>query len=228
MSTDTLPTTSSSAVAEDTAPPECVSAAESAVMLSAGWTDYVTLRDNPDNRGLRMTFDDGLLEIMTLSSFHELVALLIHDFITEWRVARRIPVRPAGSMTLRSGESKGGLESDQSYYIQHEQDVRGIESVDLNTAPPPDLAIEVEHRSAAIHKMPIYGRLGVPEVWRWHDETLTVHRLVDGGYVERNESEALPGIPLEKLRSALQRRMQIDETSLVGEFRQWLQSAKQQ
>jgi Uma2 family endonuclease len=225
MTADTLITTPHEIAPAQVTSAACAALVEHAVVLAdIEWDQYVALRDKPGNRGLRMTYAEGVLEIMTLSSFHELISLLIHDYILEWRVARNIPVRPSGSMTLRRAALNRGLEGDQSYYIQHEPQVRGLDPLDLDTAPPPDLAVEVEHTAAVIRKMPIYASLGVPEVWRWRGETLTVHRLVDGQYVERLESEALPGFPLEGLRTALARRSTIDETTLVREFRQWLEA----
>ncbi len=186
------------------------------------WKLYVELRDNPWNRGLRMTYAEGELEIMTTSAFHELISHLINDFILEWRVARKLPVRPTGTMTLRRETLARGLEGDQSYYIQHESLVRNLSVIELEELPPPDLAIEVEHTSMAVRKLPIYAQLGIPEVWRWRDETLSVFRLVDGQYVEQTTSEALSGFPLDQLRTALSQRTKRDETSLVSEFRQWL------
>ncbi len=222
MSTTTIP----SVPETQDSPPGRGGGFENAVVLSEiEWEEYVLLRDKPGNPGLRMTFDDGVLEIMTLSSFHELISILIHDFITEWRVARNIPVRSSGSMTLRRRSISRGLESDQSYYIQNEPHVRALDKIDLETDPPPDLAIEVEHRAAAIRKMPIYARLGVPEVWRWRDETLTIHRLAGGKYVEQDDSNALPGFPFEQLRKALSQRSEVDETTLLRQFRQFLESS---
>jgi Uma2 family endonuclease len=128
-------------------------------------------------------------------------------------------------MTMRRDTVNRGLEGDQSYYIQHEPQVRDLDSIDLDRAPPPDLAVEVEHIAAVVRKLPIYAALGVPEVWHWRAETLTVHRLLDGRYAEQPESDALPGFPLDRLREALLRRTTMDETSLVREFRQWLEAA---
>ncbi|MEZ6061687.1 MAG: Uma2 family endonuclease [Planctomycetaceae bacterium] len=221
MSTTTIP----SVPETQDSPPGRGGAFENAVVLSQiDWEEYVLLRDKPGNPGLRMTFDDGVLEIMTLSSFHELISMLIHTFIHEWRMARNIQIRSSGSMTLRCKSINRGLEGDQSYYIQNEPRVRALNKIDLETAPPPDLAIEVEHRAAAIRKMPIYARLGVPEVWRWHDEMLTIHRLVDGEYVEQEDSTALPGFPFKQLRTALSQRSKVDETTLMRQFRQSLES----
>lgn len=227
MTTDAISSSPADVVAVTAAAADRADLLEQAIVIpDVEWDQYVALRDKPANRGLRMTYAEGVLEIMTLSSFHELITSLIDHFILEWRVARNIPVVPSGSMTLRKQMLTRGLESDQSYYIQHEPQVRGLEQIDLETAPPPDLAVEVEHTAAAVDKLSIYAALGVPEVWRWRTETLTVNRLVEGQYVERAESEALPGFPLDQLRQALQRRRTIDETTLVRDFRQWLQSAQ--
>jgi Uma2 family endonuclease len=226
MTTNTLPTTPLEIAPVTLAPMRCGILVEHAVFLAeVEWDEYVALRDKPGNRGVRMTYAEGVLEIMTLSGFHELISMLIDHFILEWRVARNIPVRPTGSMTLRREAVHRGLEGDQSYYIQHEAQVRGLDPIDLDTAPPPDLAVEVEHTAAVVRKLPIYAALGVPEVWHWRAETLAVHRLVDGQYVERPESDALPGFPLDQLRQALSRRTTVDETTFVREFRQWLEAA---
>ena len=222
------PTQTSSNIAAVPAPSCLPSAvlAQGVTLSGISWNVYVELRDNPANRALRMTYTDGELEIMTTSSFHELISLLIHDFILEWRVAQSLPVRPTGSMTLRRHSLLRGLEGDQSYYIAHESQVRALSVIDLDSSAPPDLAIEVEHTSLAMRKLPIYAQLEVPEVWRWRDETLSVLRLVDGEYVEQTESVALIGFPVEQLRSALGQRTKHDETALVSEFRKWLVNRK--
>jgi len=71
QNTSTITTTSVAELKQ--APPDRGRVFENAVVLSEiGWDEYVSLRDKPGNIGLRMTFADGELEIMTLSSFHEL------------------------------------------------------------------------------------------------------------------------------------------------------------
>ena len=194
----------------------------SVVLSDLSWGEYVTLRDKQANRGLRMTYATGVLEIMTLSSFHELISKLIDHFILEWRVARNIPVRPSGSMTLRRELLDRGLEGDQSYYIQNESKVRALDEIDLNFSPPPDLAIEVEHHSPAIGKLPIYAALGVPELWHWRAEVLTVYRLVGKEYKSQPHSDALPGFPFDQLNKALAQRQTVDETALLRDFRRWI------
>jgi len=168
-----------------------------------------------------MTYDQGVLEIMTLSFLHESVSLLIHNFITVWQIHHNVDVEPSGSMTLRSQMLAKGLEGDQSYYIQHAAEVLGKTDIDVEQFPP-DLAIEIDHSRASVPKMPIYAALNVPEVWRWRNQTLTVLRLQQGQYTEQSESATLPGFPLDKLREALVRRKETSQTVLVREFQNWL------
>lgn len=208
MSTTNVPTTTTSSD-------------QATVLCGVTWDEYVRYRDDPANQGSRMTYDQGVLEIMTLSYFHEAISLLIHNFITLWQIHRNIDVQPSGSMTLRSQLLEQGLEGDQSYYIQHAPDVLGKVDIDIEHFPP-DLAIEVDHSRASVPKMPIYAALGVPEVWRWRKETLSVLHLQNGQYAEQTESAALPGFPLDQLRSALSRRNEVSQTVLIREFQHGL------
>ncbi len=197
--------------------------AQGVTLSDVSWNVYVELRDNPANRGLRMTYTEGDLEIMTLSGFHELISLMIHDFIMEWCIAKNLDVRPSGSMTVRRKARKRGLEADQSYYIESEASVRGLDLRDIDQAPIPDLAIEVEHTSGADGKLAVYAGLGVPEVWRWRAEALTVLRLHGGEYIEKSHSDSLKDFPLDRLRVALSQRQQQSTTALLRQFRQGLQ-----
>lgn len=199
-----------------TTPPD-----QATVLRGVTWDEYVRYRDDPANQGSRMTYDQGVLEIMTLSYFHEAISLLIHNFITLWQIHRNIDVQPSGSMTLRSQILEQGLEGDQSYYIQHAVDVLGQVDIDIERFPP-DLAIEVDHTRASVPKMPIYAALRVPEVWRWRKETLSVLRLENGQYAEQTDSTALPGFPLDQLRKALARRHEVIQTVLIREFQNGL------
>jgi Uma2 family endonuclease len=68
------------------------------------------------------------------------------------------------------------------------------DNLDLNIDPPPDLAIEVDNTNDSEAALPIYARLGVPEVWRYdaEDSTLWFYRLDGEAYVEVARSVALP------------------------------------
>jgi Uma2 family endonuclease len=196
------------------------------VLQGIGWDLYVALRDLPENRNKRMVYDRGVLEIMTLSSFHERIAELIARFVDEWTVAQGIPVVSCGSMTFQREDLDRGLEPDKCYYIQHEPLIRGRRQIDLTVDPPPDLVVEVNYVSSSLDKMAIYADIGVPEVWRWRDESLQVFALAERQYQPRNDSACLPGFPFDELSDALVQRHQVDETTLSRRFREAIQPRK--
>lgn len=195
---------------------------EKIVLSGISWDLYWTLRELPENDGKFMTYDRGLLEIMTHSKFHERVARLIARFIEVWTEESDIPIASCGNLTVRREDLEKGLEPDKCYYVQHEAFARGEDEVDFRKDPPPDLVLEVDHTAKSIKKTPIYQAMGVSEVWRWNEEVLTVSELVDDEYQQRDDSIALPGFPFDALQHALQQRHQVDETTLIRQFRQSL------
>jgi Uma2 family endonuclease len=115
-----------------------------------------------------------------------------------------------------------GLEPGECYCIQHESVVRGLPRIDLDIQPPPDLAIEVDNTSSSINRMDIYRALGIPEVWRFDGETLTICCLVDGDYCTQETSQVLPILRRSDIQRFLQMSQTIGETSWIREFRQWI------
>ena len=189
------------------------------VLSGISWDLYAELRLLPENRNKRMIYDQGILEIMTLSSFHERIVQLIARFIDEWTVARNIAIIGCGSMTFQHATLKRGLEPDRCYYVQHESGIRNQQRVDLVVDPPPDLVLEVDYTSGSLDKMAIYAAIGVPEVWHWSDEKLQIYALSKGEYKKRDTSYCLQEFPFELLIDALTQRHEFDETTLVRQFR---------
>lgn len=60
----------------------------------------------------------------------------------------------------------------------------------------PDLAIEVVLTSGGVDKLAVYQRLGVREVWFWHQGHFEVYHLRDGVYEAIASSELLPRLDL--------------------------------
>jgi hypothetical protein len=100
--------------------------------------------------------------------------------------------------------------------------VRGVEQIDLNQFPPPDLALEIDITSSSINRLSIYAALGISEVWRYDGQTLTILSLQNGEYVSRDRSAALPFLKAEDILRFLALKNNMGETSLVKQFRQWL------
>jgi hypothetical protein len=110
-----------------------------------------------------------------------------------------------------------------AYYIQNEALVREVE---LNQFPPPDLAIEIDITSSSINRFSIYAALGIPEVWLYNGQTLTILSLQNGKYVSQDKSAALPLLKAEDILRFLALSSTMGETSLVKQFRQWVKKAQ--
>lgn len=189
------------------------------VLSEIDWDMYEKLRGSEGNRNVRMTYNRGILELMSPSKLHERVAEILGRFIIAWTEERTIPVQSCGTVTFKRKTLGRGLEPDKCYYIQNESIVRAKDELDLTIDPPPDLAVEVDVTSSSESRMEIYSSIGVPEIWRWCDDELTVLELSDGEYAERDDSIALPGFPLKKAVELIASRHATDETSLARMFR---------
>jgi Uma2 family endonuclease len=176
-----------------------------------------------DECHLRITYDRGALEIMTLSPQHErfkhLLSLLIVVLVEElgWNMAG------FGSMTFKRRKHKRGLEPDECYWIQSEPLVRGKDQIDLRRDPPPDLVLEIDWTRSSLNRLSIFAVMRVPEVGRFDGQTLRVHLLgSDGRYVESTQSLAFPFVPIAELTRFLGMRVTLSETDLIRQFRMWV------
>ena len=194
------------------------------VLDDVSWPDYLRmLRVMGRRRSVRLTYDCGVLEIMSPSPLHERLDRILARLIDALTEELGIPVCGTRSTTFKRQEKEKGLEPDESYYFRNEAVMRGKDKIDLRTDPPPDLAIEVEVSRSALDRLDVYAGLGIPEVWRCDGEALTVHLLGDdGNYHPADRSRALPFLPVQELMPFLRQRTQVDETTLIRSFREWV------
>lgn len=186
------------------------------------WSLYEQLLDLIGDGPQRMTYDNGLLEVEMPSRPHEHCKWIAGRFVEAYMDAFGVGYEAEVSTTWRREPEGGGLEADESYYIKNLAAVAGKDEIDLAVDPPPDLAIEIDLSPPALEKISVYGRLGVPEVWRWRNGELAVlERQADGSYARREQSLALPGFPLEKLAKELARSPHEHQSQAVREFRDW-------
>lgn len=154
-----------------------------------------------------------------LSETHEALRWIAGRFVEAYAEESGIDYYATGSTTWRRVEIEGGLEADESYYVQNYARVRGRD-INLANDPPPDLAIEIDLSAPDVEKSSIYARLGVPEIWRWRDARLVVlSRQASGQYAPQAKSLCLPGFPLEELAAALSGFPQTDPARSVASFR---------
>lgn len=202
---------------------QSVLAPEDRLVLSGiSWDMYEVLRENEENWHIRMTYDEGTLELMSPSMDHEAVKKLIGQMIEAFTEELSIPRRSLSASTWKRPEQAKGLEADECYYILNHHRVRERRKVDLTIDPPPDLAVEVEVSRSSLPRMAIYAALGVLEVWRWRREELTIWSLDAGKYVQREFSVNLPMLRVKDLEPFLDFELAADETAWVRNFRAWV------
>jgi Uma2 family endonuclease len=196
------------------------------VLPHISWQTYQALiRDFEQEPAIRLTYDRGVLEIRMPLDPHDTYKKLLGRLIEAATEEQDIEIRSLGSRTCDREDLARGLEPDQCYYIQNEALVRGVEQIDLNQLPATDLALEIDITSSSIDRLSIYAVLGVPEVWRYNGETLTILCLQNGEYVSQERSAALPFLKAEDLLRFLALRNSIGETSLIKQFRQWIKNS---
>lgn len=197
------------------------------VLSGITWPTYLALlKDLEPFPGVRVAYDQGVLEIMSPSKLHEVLKRLIGRMLETLTLELNIECQSAGSTTWKREDLAKGIEPDECYYIANEPRVRGQDQADLMVDPPPDLAIEVDLGETGIDKLAIYAGLGVPEVWRHDGERLHVFLLQpDRRYMESGVSASFPFLPLDDLTRFLSQRQRTGETAFIREFRDWVRTA---
>jgi Uma2 family endonuclease len=167
------------------------------VMAGIRWASYVAISDALDeHRGVRLIYNDGRLIFMGKSRRHERLAESLDRLVLAIAVYLQIACEPSGEAIYRRREKEAGVEGDRTFLFGvNAERMQGMENYDFEVDPPPDLAIEVEASHAADDAIAAWGRLGVPEVWRFDAATFTCtfwHRRDDGTYEQVNRSMFLP------------------------------------
>jgi Uma2 family endonuclease len=206
-----------------------VADARASVLVDVPWDVYRSVRSARGNRHLRMTYHDGTLILMSPEYVHEFSAERLGLIVRAVAAAGRIPVAGTRTTTFwrqgRNPHEGSGKEPDSGFYVgASEARIRGKDTIDLEVDPPPDLAIEVDNKSDSEVALPIYARLRVPEVWRYHVQSATLWfgRLTDAGTYESIErSRCLPALTPELVLSALARCREMGETAWNDWLRDW-------
>lgn len=88
------------------------------ILSNMSWQDYLTLDSVLENvPGLRLTYCQGLLEIMILSPRHEREKKTIARLLETYALAKNIDLHGCGSTTYRAQAESSGLEPDECYCV---------------------------------------------------------------------------------------------------------------
>jgi Uma2 family endonuclease len=178
----------------------------SAIRLKeVSWQGYLSLLQELDEqRSTRLTYSDGVLEIRMPGQLHEAINRLLVAIILTLAEELDLDVNDLGSTTLNRSDLAKGIEPDSCFYIQNAQDGQGMAGT---LKLPPDLAIEVDVASSSQQKLSIYAALGVPELWLYQHNQLTIQQLqANKCYQEVERSLAFPQISGSQLNEWIEQR----------------------
>ncbi|NJM47681.1 MAG: Uma2 family endonuclease [Alkalinema sp. RU_4_3] len=156
------------------------------VLYNVTWEQLEQMDAALIDTGARLTYLDGMLEIMApLSEAHEEPKSTVRSLVEVFCRERDIRFYIHGSQTRGKKKDGARAEPDESY------------SIGVKKSSVPDLVIKVTVTSGGIDKLEIYSRLKVPEVWFWEDGTIDLYCLrLDGRYEKSSCSELLPDLDI--------------------------------
>jgi Uma2 family endonuclease len=196
------------------------------VLHNVAWETYERLlADHLDSSVPRFTYDRGVLEIVSPSTEHEETNRTLATLVEVVAEELAINVRNVGSMTFRRRDIKRGFEPDSCFYIQRFAQVRGRVEIDPDIDPPPDLLVEIDVSNQSLDRFPIYAQMGVPEVWRYRRQCVSIHALNAGVYLETEASVALPPITSEVLTRFVASSTRLDRLDWLRSLREWARQA---
>lgn len=162
------------------------------IIYGVSWQQYEALLQilGDDFPGLRMTYLEGSLELISPSRRHEFNKTVIGSLVEAYLQETRTRYYPLGSTTFPREAQARGAEPDECYCLKSEKSI-------------PDIAIEVVVTTGGIDKLEVYKGLEVPEVWFWENNQFTLYRLQNQEYEVISRREFLPKLDLNLLASCV-------------------------
>lgn len=199
------------------------------LLYHVSWTDYEQLlTDLSDGYGVRVSYDEGRLEIMSPLAEHEAYKDLIHDMVRLLAIETGGQLETRGSATLKQQLRAKGAEPDACFYVQNAARIIGKRRIDLTVDPPPDIVVEIDVTNESLSKFPIYAALGVPEIWRYDEHLLRMYLLEADRYTETPASHALPALTSALLTDHLEQSKSEGQSAALQRFRDWVRGHQSQ
>lgn len=186
-----------------------------------GWDNYVLISDGVGENPVRVTYDGKAVELMSLSEPHEIWKAILNRIIEALADELKVRLFNYGSFTNRSQTADRGIEPDICFY--RTRTPGGSHATGAYV--PPDLVVEIEISRSMLDRIAICAALGIPEIWRFDSERLTVMTLgVDGGYSITTESRVFPTVPLSDLSEFICGQYDLSVAETRDSLRTWLRT----
>ncbi len=193
------------------------------LLQNISWEDFEEiLEDLGENRSSRISYSNGVLEIMVPLPEHEKYKEIIGDIVKILLDELEIDFESLGSTTFKNKQMTQAVEPDACFYLKNYQAVIGKDRLDLSIDPPPDLAIEIDITNRT--QLDNYLLLKVPELWRYTRKGFQLNLLEGNRYIESQTSPNFPDIPIIELIDRYVKQAQTEGRSkAIRAFKKWLQ-----
>lgn len=161
---------------------------------NVSWDQYCAVREALDHiPGLRMTYVEGSLAIMTPGREHERDKTLFGRLIEAYAFEKGLDLSGYGSTTFKKKKLLRGLEPDECYSLGEMGAV-------------PELACEIVFTGEGPEKLEAYSGLGIREVLFWQKGRFELYRQAKKkGYETVERSLLFPDLDLTLLASFMRR-----------------------
>lgn len=200
--------------------------------VTATWDEYIQTIESPAYTKAKGYYYNGQMRLETVGvgPDHASDNGIIYFAVTLFCTLRKIPLKGLINCSYR----KTGVrecQPDISYYIGERVQLapQGSSIADLDTVPPPDLAIEIADTSLSDdlgQKRLLYEDMKIPEYWVVDVENtrITAFEIVSGGSRRIAQSQVLSGLAISVLIEALEMSRQMDQAQvgawLLAQFQQ--------
>jgi Uma2 family endonuclease len=191
------------------------------VFYDVTWGDYEAMLKLVGERPIRVTYDQGEMEIFMPSFGHNTDAFLLGRMVDLLTEELEISVRGGDTTTHKRQDLGKGAEPDKCYWFGDKaRRMSGQRQLDLSRDPAPDLIIEVDVTRTSLDRLKIFAAMEVPEVWRSTTRTLQfLYLQTDGTYLPRTTSRNFPSLQVSSVAEFLKQGRTTDSTQWIRSFR---------
>jgi Uma2 family endonuclease len=185
------------------------------------WEEYEDLLDDlADRPPVRVSYDEGTLEIMSPLPEHERYKEFISYLVRAFADDKNLPLEGMGSTTWKRPQLRKGAEADTCFYVTNAHRIVGKPDIDLAVDPPPDVVVEIDTTNRSHRKLAIYAALHVPEIWRYDGKQLEMYVLQNESYVKTASSASLIGLSASLVTEFLEISKTRGQTEALRLFRE--------
>jgi Uma2 family endonuclease len=191
------------------------------VFHDVSWDDYEAMLKIVGEGPIRVTYDQGTMEIFMPTFGHDSDANSLGRMVDMMTEELGMDMEGGDTTTHQRKDLGKGAEPDQCYWFgDHARPMRGKRRLDLNCDPPPDLIIEVDVTRTSLDRLKIFAAMRVPEVWRSTSRSLQfLHLQPDRTSQPQPTSRNFPSLTVSAVAQSLKEGRTLDKPAWIRSFR---------